>query len=139
MSEKINSFTKGLQDQLNDIDGRLVSVKKTVESASGETQVAIEAKLESVKASLEAKQHDFKTYRKKLKDLAEGKEAEVKSKVEEWKAKREVKKLDRRANHAEDYAATEVAVAVAAMDEAEQSILEAIAARLDADHAVAAK
>ncbi|BAY23958.1 hypothetical protein NIES2100_37510 [Calothrix sp. NIES-2100] len=60
----------------------------------------------------------------------------MKSNVEEWKASREVKKLEHRAGKAEDYAAT--FLAMAKMEEAEKAILEAIAARLDAETAAVA-
>jgi hypothetical protein len=59
----------------------------------------------------------------------------VKSNVEEWKAQREVDKLNFRADRAEDYAATATYVAIAAMEDAEESTLAAIAARQDAEAA----
>ncbi|MFH7024084.1 MAG: hypothetical protein ACHBN1_01430 [Heteroscytonema crispum UTEX LB 1556] len=62
----------------------------------------------------------------------------MKSNVEEWKASREVKKLEHRAGKAEDYAATATFLAMATMEEAEKAILEAIAARLDAETAAVA-
>lgn len=72
-------------------------------------------------------------------ELAEEKQAEVQSKVEEWKVKREIGELNRRAERAENYAASVVVVAMAAIDEAEEAILEAMAARLDADKAISAE
>ncbi len=104
MSENIDNFTNNLRDKLNEIDDRLLSVKRTIESASEETQATIESKLNGVKAKLETKQHEFNAYRTKLKELASEKQAEVKSKVEEWKTKREIEKLNRRADRAENYA-----------------------------------
>ena len=135
MSEKIDNFTSNLRDTLNDIDSRMSSVKATIESASEETQETIKSKLSAVKANLETKQHEFVAYRTKLQDLGLEKQAEVKSKVEGWKTKRETEHLNHRADRAENYAASGIAVAMAAIDEAEEAILEAIAARLDADNA----
>jgi len=136
MSEKIDSFTNNLRDTLNDIDSRMSSVKATIESASEETQETIKSKLSEVKANLETKRQEFVTYRARLQELAVEKQAEVTSKVEEWKTKRETEHLSHRADRAENYAASGIAVAMAAIDEAEEAILEAIAARLDANHAV---
>ncbi|MEE3716759.1 hypothetical protein V2H45_08375 [Tumidithrix elongata RA019] len=139
MSEKIDSFANIFRGKLNDIDDRLSSVKATIESAAEETQSTIESKLNEVKAKLEKKKDEFATYRTKLAELAAEKQAEVKSKVEEWKTKQEFEELNRRADRAEHYAASGIIVAMATIDEAEEAILEAIAARLDADNAVKVK
>ena len=63
------------------------------------------------------------------------KKAEAKSTIDDWKAKREAKKLAHRADRAEEYAAATIRVALASLDEAEQAVLEAVGARLDADEA----
>jgi hypothetical protein len=63
----------------------------------------------------------------------------VKSNVKEWKARREVKKLEHRSDRAEDYAATSTAVAMEAMEEAEEATLEALSTRLDAEAATGNK
>jgi hypothetical protein len=59
----------------------------------------------------------------------------VKSKVEEWKTSHKVKKLEHRADRAENHATTVAFLAMATMEEAEKATLEAIAARLDAETA----
>ncbi len=59
----------------------------------------------------------------------------MKSDVEEWKSSRKVKDLEHRADKAEDYAATAIALSVATIEEAEEATLTAIAARLDAEAA----
>jgi len=94
-------------------------------------------KLDEAKTKLEAKKQEFEEYRTKLKTQFEEKESEVKSHVEEWKATRKVKKLEHRADQAEDYAATAIFLAIAAMEEAEEATLSAICTRLDAEAAAA--
>jgi chromosome segregation ATPase len=135
MSKQIDNFTNSLRDKLNDLDNRLSSIKMTVDSASQESQASIEAKLKEVKTKLETKREDFNTYKLELKKQAEEKQSEIMSKIDNWKTNRELENLDRRAVHAEEYAARGVAVAMAAIEEAEEAILEAIAARLDANNA----
>lgn len=135
MTEQIDSFTNGLRDRLNGIDARLSSLKSTIESAPKETQAAIETKLHEVKANLDTKRHEFAIYRANLQELAEEKGTEIQAMVEEWKTTREVGELNRRAERAERYAGSCVLVSMAAVDEAEEAILEAITARLDADKA----
>jgi hypothetical protein len=55
--------------------------------------------------------------------------------ADEWKASRQVNKLEHRAAKAEDYAATSVYLAMAMMEETEAATLAAIYDRLDAEAA----
>lgn len=135
MSKKIDNFTNSLRDKLNDIDNRLSAIKMTVESSSRESQAVIESKLKAVKAKLETKRQDFNTYRLELKKQAEEKQSETLSDIGNWKTNWELEDLDRRADRTEEYAARGVAVAMASIEEAEEAILEAIAARLNANNA----
>jgi tellurite resistance protein len=63
------------------------------------------------------------------------KKAEAKSTIDDWQANREARKLAHRADRAEEYAAATIRVALAGLDEAEQAVLEAVGARLDAEEA----
>jgi hypothetical protein len=57
--------------------------------------------------------------------------------VAEWKSNRETSKLQNRADKAERYAAATIAVALAAVDEAEQAAIEAWLTRQDANSPLA--
>ena len=135
MSIAIDNFTKKLHDNLEAVDNRIQSLKTSIQSIPKKTQSEIQSKLHEAKANLDAKKHEFDEYRVKLKTQFEEKDSEVKLNIEEWKENREVKKLEHRADKAEDYAATAVSLAIAAFDEAEKVTLEAISARLDAEAA----
>ncbi|MGA9377719.1 MAG: hypothetical protein WBV73_02865 [Phormidium sp.] len=135
MSTTIDNFTKKLHDNLEAVEDRVKSLKESIQSAPKKTQVEIQLKLDEVKINLEAKKQEFDDYRAKLKTQFEEKESEVKSHVEEWKTGRETKKLEHRADKAEEYAATATFLAIATLEEAQKATLEAIAARLDAEAA----
>ncbi len=135
MSTAIDNFTNQLHDNLEAVEDRAKSLNKSIKSATKKNQAEIQSKLDEAKASLAAKKQEFDEYRAKLQTQFEDKEAEVKSSVDEWKANREVKKLEHRAEKAEDYAATSVYVAMAMMEEAEEATLEAIRNRMDAEAA----
>ena len=135
MSTTIDNFTKNLHDNLEAVEYRVKSLKESIQSAPKKTQVEIEYQLDEAKAKLDAKKHEFDEYRAKLKTQLEEKESEVKSHVEEWKTSRKVKKLEHRADRAENYASTATFLAIATIQEAEKATLEAIAARLDAEAA----
>jgi hypothetical protein len=68
----------------------------------------------------------------------EEKVAHTREAIGSWRQKREVKKLQTRAERAEDYASDLVTVAVLDFEEAEQAVLDAIAARFDAEAATSA-
>jgi hypothetical protein len=120
---------------LEAVEDRLKALKKSIQSAPRKTQSEIESKLDEAKKQLDSKKQEFEHYRARLKTQFEEKESEVKSHVEEWKASREVKKLEHRADQAEGYANTTIFLAMATMEEAETATLAAIAARLDAEAA----
>lgn len=136
MSTKLDNFTKQLHDNLEAIEDRAKLLRENVQSAPKKTQAEIQLKLDAAREGLDSKKHEFDEYRAKLKAQFEEKESEVKSNVEEWKAGRKVKKLEHRADKAEDYADTAIFLAVVTMEEAEEATLAAIAARRDAELAM---
>lgn len=133
MSITMNNFTKKLHGDLEAIEDRAKSLKESIQSVTKKTQTEIQSKLDEAKTNLNAKKQEFDENRAKLKAQFEEKESEMKSSVEEWKARREFKKLEHRANRDEDYAATAIFLAIAAMEEAEEATLEALSSRLDAE------
>jgi hypothetical protein len=135
MSTTVDNFTKKLHDNLEVVEERLKSLRDNLQSVPKKTHDEIQSKLDEAKATLESKKQEFDQYRAKLKTQFEEKESELKSDVEEWKSSRKVKKLEHRADKAEDYAATAIALSIATIQEAEEATLTAIAARLDAEAA----
>jgi hypothetical protein len=91
--------------------------------------------LEAARAKRQAQQQRIKEAQDQLKTYAQQKVAETREAVSEWKAKHEVRKLNARAERAEEYAACALVVAAAGIDEAEEAILDAALARMEADAA----
>jgi hypothetical protein len=135
MSTAIDNFTSQLHDNLTAVEERAKSLNKSIKSATKKNQAEIQSKLDEAKVSLAGKKQEFDEYRAKLQTQFADKEAEVKSSVDEWKASREVNKLEHRAEKAEDYAATSIYLAMAMMEEAEAATLTAICNRMDAEAA----
>lgn len=71
----------------------------------------------------------------RLEELVEDKKDETQAAVAEWKANRNRKNLEKRAERAQKYAEACIAAALYSAEEAEVAILEAVAARKDADEA----
>lgn len=135
MSAAIDNFTKQLHDDLEAVEDRAKSLRKSIKSATIKSQSEIQAKLDKTKSSIDAKKHELDKYRAKLESQLKEKGAEAKSNIEEWKIGREVKKLENHAEKAENHATTRIFLAMAMMEEAEAATLNAVCSRLDAESA----
>ena len=135
MNAKVDQFCDNLRDRLNFMEGRLQSVTTNLKGLPEQAEKAVRAKLDQARTKLRAHKEGAEQTLANLKARAQQKVAETKEAVSEWKAKRETRKLQARAERAEAYAADAVAYALATLDEAEEAILDAVVARMDADEA----
>jgi tetrahydromethanopterin S-methyltransferase subunit G len=135
MSATVDQFCDKLRDRLNAIEEGLESVKANMQTHSEAAEEAVRAKLNEAHTRLEAEREHVERTKASLRALALQKINESKEAVNEWKAKREVRKLQVRADKAETYAADAVAYALATIDEAEEAVLGAAVARMDAEAA----
>ena len=133
MNERVNKFCTSLQNKLNDLEGRMKSLKTNLQSAPKQAEDALYKQLEQAQQKVQSQKQAVTKARTNLQNWADQKKAEAKATVNQWKTDHEARKLDNRADRAEQYAAAAIEVAVASIDEAEQAVLEAIAARLDAE------
>ena len=81
---------------------------------------------------MEAQKERSRQVRADLASWEREKASHTKEAVASWRQKRETRKLQSRADRAEDYAVNAIVVAVMDADEAEEAVLEAVAARIDA-------
>lgn len=135
MSERVDKFCSGLRERLNAIEGRIQSIKTDVQALPAKAEKALQQKLDEARTKVEAQKQRVEKARSDLKVWSDQKVAETKEAISEWKAKREGRKLNARAERAETHAEAAVILALASIDEAEEAILDAIAARKDADAA----
>jgi DNA repair exonuclease SbcCD ATPase subunit len=133
VSAKVDQFCDRLRDRLNAIEGRLQSFKTSIRAMPEQAEQDLRDKLEAARAKVQAQKKGVDQARARLKAQAQQKVDESKEAVSEWQAKRETRKLNARADHAETYAADAIDNATASIDEAEEAILYAAVARLDAD------
>ena len=136
MNINLDELGKKLHTKLDSGIDQLKAAKAHLEDVHKETEAAIQTKLKAAKETLEAKKQDAAAAKARLKELVEAKKTETTALVAEWKANRDRKKLEKRAERAEKYAEASMEVALFSAAEAEEAILEAVAARRDADDAV---
>jgi chromosome segregation ATPase len=135
---------KKLSENLQALADHVAELEKKVSTAEMESKEKVEARIEASKADAKARQEEFKAKVNETKaDVASQWEdlqtdynrqvAQIKSKIEAKKEARELNRAVNRADDAEDYAATSIAFAIMAVDDAEIAALEAIDARAYAD------
>jgi hypothetical protein len=135
MNINLDELGKKLHARLDSGIDQLKATKAHLEDIEKETEASIQSKLNSAKEVVEAKKQEAAATTARLAELVEAKRAETKDTVTEWKANHDRKKLEKRAERAEKYAEACVVMALCSAEEAEVAILEAVAARMDADDA----
>jgi len=136
MNFNLDELEKKLHAKLDRGIDRLKVAKDHLEDIHKETEAAIQAKLKAAKETLEAKKQEAAAAKTGMEEFVEAKKVETQAAVAEWKANRDRKKLEKRAERAQKYAEACIAVALCSAEEAEVAILEAVAARRDADDTV---
>ena len=135
---------KKLSESLQELANHVADMEKKVTTAEKQTKEKVEAQIDASKAEARTRQNEFKA------KVNEGKEAaasqwedlqasyqeqveQIKSNIEAKKEARELNRAMNRADDAEDYAASSIAFAIMAIDDAEIAALEAVDARAYAD------
>ena len=129
MSDRVNKFCASLQGKLNDLDDRLTSFKTSLQSAPKQAEDALHKQLDQARHKVESQKQAVAKARTSVQNWMDQKKAEAEATVDGWKAGREAKNWQF-ADRAEEYAAAAIEVAVLTIDEAEQAVLEAIAAAI---------
>ena len=132
---ELDELGKKLHAKLDNGLDKLKAAKPQLEKLHKETETAIREKIEGAQHALETTRKEAESAKKKIEVYVEEKKTETQSAVAEWKGKHDRKKLEKRAERAQNYADACIALALYSIEEAEVAILEAIAARKDADEA----
>jgi hypothetical protein len=137
MGARIDQFSEDLRQKLTIADSGLDGLKAKINGKAAHVEQDVQSHLDRVHKRVEQGQAKVAAAQADIKEWADEKKAATSDKIAEWKAKRDLSKLQGRADNAERYAAAASAVAVAALDEAEEAALEAWLARRDANSAQA--
>lgn len=137
MGARIDQFCEDLRHKLTIADSGLDSLRAKINDSAVHAEQDVQSHLDKVHERVEQGRAKIATAQADIQGWADEKKAATRDKIAEWKAERELSKLQARADKAERYAAAASAVAIAAFDEAEQASLEAWLARHDAKSAEA--
>jgi|SRR5580704_11095516 chromosome segregation ATPase len=133
MSETFDKFCSDVRTKINDADKRLKDLKASATSAGQKAKDDAKAHLATLENKAKEQQAKLEASQAKVKAWAEEKKTVTADKIAEWKAQRQARELNDRADDAESYADAAMQIAVAAVDEAETAAIEAAVARIDAD------
>ena len=139
MSERIDQFCENLRVKLTGFEINMQALKNKIDSQAQTAEQDVRTRLDAVKKRVDQERPKLTAAQADIKKWVEERKATTNQKIAEWKAKSEKARLKNWADFAEGYAGAAAAVALAAVDEAEQASLEAWLARKDADTAQGTK
>jgi cell division septum initiation protein DivIVA len=129
MSDEVSKFCDDVHGKLETLEGRMDSLKLNI----GTTWHSLQEKLDEVRHKGEATKQAVAEARANLEQWVIERKAEAKGTIDQWVEDRETQKLAARAQEAEECAGIAIVIALASIDDAERMVLEAIAARRDAE------
>ncbi|MFN0017194.1 MAG: hypothetical protein ACKVP0_02980 [Pirellulaceae bacterium] len=132
MSARVDQFCDQLRDRLNTFEDQLARLKTNVQKLPKQGEQSLQKCLTEARSKIEVEKKKVEQAQASLKSRAEQKIGQAKDAISQWKAKGERGLLNARAELAEQYAADAVYVAVAALSDAEEAIVDAVIARNDA-------
>ena len=133
MGQRIDQFCEDLRQKLTMTDSGLEGLRTKISGKAMHVEQDVQSHLDRARQRIEQGRAKVDAAHAEMKNWAEERKAITREKIAEWKEKRDLGKLQNRADNAERYATAPIDVAVAAMDEAEQASLEAWLAREDAN------
>jgi chromosome segregation ATPase len=131
LKEKLQEHMEAAQTRLGELREELASIREEDRETLRQRSAELQERLEQHKAKAKQARADIQTWQQE-------KTAHTKEAIASWRQKREIKKLQNRADRASAYAEQAVVIASLDFEEAEQAILDALAARFDAEMATAA-
>jgi len=132
---KMQELFNRQHEQLTKLEASIVQTKKELDQARTEALASLKQKRDQAAAQRQARQKKMTDAFDKMKASMQEKKQEAEATVEEWKRKREVNKLEGRAQSAQEYAEAAIHVVGLALDEAAAATLDAAEARRVADEA----
>ena len=117
----VDQFCDQLRNRLDGVERQLATLRSTVKALPKQGEQALQKSLDQARSKVESQNRTLGQAQAKLKADAEQKVSETQGTINQWKAKREIKKLNAQADRAEKDAADAIDFAVAALDRSRNS------------------
>jgi chromosome segregation ATPase len=136
-SGKTKELKQKLSQQLDKARAKLDALKADIVSIHEEDMQSLSDKRADLEKRIEDHREEAKKMQAEIASWKKEKVAHTEDAIESWRKKREVKKLQDRADRASDYAIDCVNAAAYDFEVAEQALFDAVAARFEANEASA--
>jgi uncharacterized coiled-coil DUF342 family protein len=130
-----NDLKQKLSQHIDAARAKLDALKKDLAGIHEEDMAALQKRREEIDARIEEQKEKAEQLQADMDSWKKEKVAHTQDAITSWRKKRELKKLESRADRAEDFAMDLVLTAAYDFEQAEQAVLDALAARFDADTA----
>lgn len=137
MADKSEDLKRKIAEQIDAAKEKLDMLKRDIAGMHEEDMAALRDRQTEIRGRLEQQRSRARELQGRITSWKNEKEAQAVDAIASWKQKLELENLQRHAERAEDYALDMVTIAANDFEEAEQAVFEAIAARLEADQALA--
>ena len=137
MADKAEDLKRKISEQIDAAKQKLDMLKRDIAGMHEQDMAALRERQTEIRARLEQQKSRAHQLQDRITNWKNEKQAQTIDAIASWKQKLELEKLERHAERAEDYALDMVTIAANDFEEAEQAVFEAIAARLEADQALA--
>jgi chromosome segregation ATPase len=124
-----------LSQQLDSAREKLEALKQDILGMHEEDKETLRQKQELIRKHLDEQKSKAQKLQADIQQWKEEKVSHTKEVIGNWRQQRELKKLEKRAERAEDYALDMVTTAALDFEAAEEAVLDALSARLDAEFA----
>jgi len=132
----LDEIGKRLHAKLDSGIDQFKKAQDSLEDLQKETKSAVDGKLAAAQKNVDEKKQDVKATKDKIEKFFEEKKTETTTAVSDWKAERNLKKLEKRAERAAKHAESCIELTLYYSQEAEVAIFEALAARMDLEDAI---
>jgi chromosome segregation ATPase len=122
-----------LNQQIDAARGKLDALKKDLATVHQEDADLLREKQEEIRGRLERQKDRARKLQSDIANWRQERVSHTKEAIASWRQRREIEKLNVRAQRAEDFAVRMVNLAAIDFEEAEQAVLDAVAARFDAE------
>ena len=137
MADTQESSKQKLSQEIEAAKGKLEALKRDLADIHEEDKATLRERQAEIRAHLDEQKARAQELQAKMASWKNEKKQHTAEAIASWKQRRDLAKLQRRAERAEDYAIDAVTFAAADFEEAEAAVYDAIAARFEAEEAAA--
>ncbi len=136
MASDTTDLKQKISQQIDTARAKLEALKRDLSSVHQEDMAALKEHQNDIRTRIEQQKERARQRQSDIARWKSEKVAHTQEAIASWKERREIDKLETRAERAQDYALDMVSLVVDDFEEAEQAVYDAVAARLEAESAL---